>query len=73
VGGLYLTHIDGVSGYVSADRRYFIVGDMLDLVARKNVTETQRQERRRVLLHKVGADEAIASRSDSSLGFLGRR
>ena len=32
--GLYLTSIDGVSGYVSADGRYFIVGDMLDLASR---------------------------------------
>lgn len=59
VGGLYLTYIDGVSGYVSADGRYFIVGDMLDLAARKNVTETQRQERRRALLEKVGSEEGI--------------
>lgn len=59
VSGLYLTYIDGVSGYVSADGRYFIVGDMLDLAARKNVTETQRQARRRVLLEKVGPEEAI--------------
>lgn len=59
VGGLYLTYIDGVSGYVSADGRYFIVGDMLDLAARKNVTEGRRQEMRRALLQKVGAEEAI--------------
>jgi thiol:disulfide interchange protein DsbC len=59
VSGLYLTYIDGVSGYVSADGRYFIVGDMLDLAARKNVTEMQRQERRRSLLQKVGPAEAI--------------
>lgn len=59
VGGLYLTYIDGVSGYVSADGRYFVVGDMLDLAARKNVTETQRQARRRALLEKVGPEEGI--------------
>lgn len=59
VSGLYLTYIDGVSGYVSADGRYFIVGDMLDLAARKNVTEAQRKERRRALLQKAGPDEAI--------------
>ncbi len=59
MSGLYLTYIDGVSGYVSADGRYFIVGDMLDLAARKNVTETQRKEKRRALLQKVGTAEAI--------------
>jgi thiol:disulfide interchange protein DsbC len=59
VRGLYLTHIDGVSGYVTADGRYFIVGDMLDLASRLNVTETQRQEKRRALLQKVAPEEAI--------------
>jgi hypothetical protein len=28
VAGLYQTSIDGVSGYVSADGRYFVVGDV---------------------------------------------
>lgn len=59
VSGLYLTSIDGVSGYISADGRYFVVGDMLDLASRSNVTETQRQAKRRALLQKVGPDEAI--------------
>jgi hypothetical protein len=27
---LFQTSIDGVSGFVSTDGRYFIVGDMLD-------------------------------------------
>ena len=59
VRGLYLTSIDGVSGYISADGRYFIVGDMLDLASRSNVTETQRQAKRRALLQKVAPGEAI--------------
>jgi len=59
VSGLYLTSIDGVSGYVSADGRYFIVGDMLDLAAHRNVTEEGRKERRRALLQKVLPGEAI--------------
>jgi thiol:disulfide interchange protein DsbC len=59
VGGMYLTSIDGVSGYVSADGRYFIVGDMLDLASRRNVTEDGRQAKRRELLKTVAADEAI--------------
>jgi thiol:disulfide interchange protein DsbC len=59
VRGLYLTYIDGVSGYVSGDGRYFIVGDMLDLASRSNVTETQRQAKRRALLQKIGPDESI--------------
>ena len=59
VSGMYLTSIDGVSGYVSADGRYFIVGDMLDLASRTNVTEQGRKETRRALLGKVAPDEAI--------------
>src|SRR4030095_13483558 len=46
VSGLYLTTIDGVSGYVSADGRYFVVGDMLDLASRRNVTEERRKQTR---------------------------
>jgi thiol:disulfide interchange protein DsbC len=56
---MFQTSIDGVSGYVSADGRYFIIGDMLDLQSRRNVTEEGRKERRRALLQKVKAGEAI--------------
>jgi thiol:disulfide interchange protein DsbC len=59
VSGIFLTTIDGVSGYVSADGRYFIVGDMLDLAAHRNVTEESRQETRRSLLQKALPNEAI--------------
>jgi thiol:disulfide interchange protein DsbC len=59
VSGLFQTSIDGVSGYVSADGRYFIVGDMLDLASRRNLTEEGRKERRRALLKKVAPGEAI--------------
>ena len=59
VSGLYLTTIDGVSGYVSADGRYFIVGDMLDLKSRTNVTEERRKVTRRELLKKIAPGEAI--------------
>jgi thiol:disulfide interchange protein DsbC len=59
VSGLLQTSIDGVSGYVSADGRYFVVGDMLDLETRRNVTEEGRKERRRALLQRVGPGEAI--------------
>lgn len=59
VNGMYLTSIDGVSGYVSADGRYFIVGDMLDLAAHSNVTEGSRRATRRSLLEKVAPSETI--------------
>jgi thiol:disulfide interchange protein DsbC len=59
VRGMYQATIDGVSGYVSADGRYFVVGDMLDLASRKNVTEEKRKAKRRELLKKIGPGEAI--------------
>lgn len=59
MSGLYLTTIDGVSGYVSADGRYFVVGDMLDLAAKTNVTEQRRKQTRRELLKKIAPGEAI--------------
>ncbi len=59
VSGMFQTSIDGVSGYVSADGRYFIVGDMLDLASRRNETEEGRKEKRRALLQKVAPGEAI--------------
>jgi thiol:disulfide interchange protein DsbC len=59
VAGMHLTSIDGVSGYVSADGRYFIVGDMLDLASHSNVTEEFRQATRRSLLEKVAPSESI--------------
>jgi thiol:disulfide interchange protein DsbC len=59
VKGMYLTSIDGVSGYVSADGRYFIVGDMLDLASHRNVTQDSRQAMRRALLEKLAPGEGI--------------
>jgi thiol:disulfide interchange protein DsbC len=59
VSGSFQTSIDGVSGYVSADGRYFVVGGMLDLASRTNVTEERRKERRRGLLRQVAPGEAI--------------
>jgi thiol:disulfide interchange protein DsbC len=57
--GLFQTSIDGVSGYVRADGRYFVVGDMLNVASRRNVTEEGRKERRQTLLKKVAPGEAI--------------
>lgn len=44
---------------MSADGRYFIVGDMLDLKSRTNVTEGRRKATRQELLRKIGPGEAI--------------
>jgi thiol:disulfide interchange protein DsbC len=57
--GLYLVQIDGASGYVTADGRYLILGDMLDVSSRTNLTERARQGVRRSLLRTVDPNSAI--------------
>jgi thiol:disulfide interchange protein DsbC len=46
-------------GYVSADGRYLIEGDLNDLVAGQSLTEERRRVARSDLIQKVSADQAI--------------
>ncbi len=46
-------------GYVTRDGRYFIVGDMIDLLTGEQVTELQRGASRQAALKKFGPDEVI--------------
>ena len=46
VDGLYQTLLDGTSGYVTADGRYFIVGDMFEVASRRNLSEESRKSLR---------------------------
>jgi hypothetical protein len=76
VSGLFHTSIDGVSGYVSADGRYFIVGDMLDLASRRKVAEEERNEKRRELLRKVRPAKRLSSgrrKRGAHARYAGRR
>lgn len=57
--GLYRATLDGASGYVTADGRYFIVGDMFDVKNRRNLSEALRRQERLQLLKQIDASSAI--------------
>lgn len=57
--GLFHVVLGGTSGYVTQDGRFFIPGDLLDIQARKNLTEDVRKAERIELLQTLGPDEQI--------------
>src|SRR5437868_6030675 len=59
VQGVYRTTLDGVAGYVTADGRYFIVGDMYDMKDRKNLSEDVRKQERLQALSKIDPAHTI--------------
>lgn len=59
VDGWYHVSLGGASGYVSADGRYFIRGDMFDVASRKNLTEDGRKGVRLAALRSVRDENAI--------------
>lgn len=59
IPGLYHVVLGGSSGYVTADGKFFVAGDLFDVRARKNMTEERRKTARLALLAKVNPKEAI--------------
>jgi thiol:disulfide interchange protein DsbC len=59
IGGVYEVLIGGDTGYVSADGRYLIAGDMFDVDSRTNLTEATRTATRTKLLAKLDEREMI--------------
>jgi thiol:disulfide interchange protein DsbC len=59
VAGLYEVSVGPQIFYVSADGRYLIEGDMLDIETRQNLTEVQRQAGRLEAINGVGEDRMI--------------
>lgn len=59
IPGLYHVVLGGSSGYVTADGKFFVAGDLFDVQARKNVTEERRKTARLALLAKVDPKETI--------------
>jgi thiol:disulfide interchange protein DsbC len=59
VSGLFQTSIDGVSGYVSADGRYFVCRRYVGFGVEEECDGEARKERRRKLFQKVAPGEAI--------------
>lgn len=57
--GLYQVQKGSVFGYVTADGRYLISGDMVDIVSGEEVTEKQRQLARMSVLKQFGPDNVI--------------
>lgn len=57
--GLYQVQKGNVFGYVTADGRYLIQGDMVDIVTGYEVTERQRQTARLDVLKQFGPNEVI--------------
>ncbi len=59
VAGLYMVMIEGQVVYVSADGRYLLQGEMLDLEARQAVAETMRQAMRAERLAEYDEEHLI--------------
>ncbi len=59
VPGLYEVSSGTEVGYVSADGRFYIDGDIYDMASKANLTESSRKGVRADLLNKFGDDQAI--------------
>lgn len=57
--GLYQIRKGQEFGYVTADGRYMIFGDMIDLVTGEEITERQRSDARVAVLKQFGPDQLI--------------
>jgi thiol:disulfide interchange protein DsbC len=57
--GLYQVQKGQEFGYVTADGRYMIFGDMIDLVSGEQITERQRSDARVAVLKQFGPDQVI--------------
>lgn len=58
-GGFYEVSYGMETFYISADGRYLLQGDLLDLKTQVNLTEQKRTEQRRVLMRSVKPEDAI--------------
>lgn len=59
VEGMYEVTIGSEIGYVSADGKYLLHGDLLDLRTQQNLTEQRRQSERTRLLAEIGEKNMI--------------
>ena len=59
INGLYEVTYGSTLVYVTADGRYLIQGDMLDVKDKRNLTEAHRAERRKEMLSDLGEDKLI--------------
>ena len=59
VDGWYTVHKGSIVAYVSADGRYLLQGDMIDLDSQVNLSENVRTESRREVMSSISDDEVI--------------
>jgi thiol:disulfide interchange protein DsbC len=59
IKGIFEIRIGGDIGYVTADGRYLIAGDMFEIDSRTNLTEAGRADTRRKLLAKLDEKDMI--------------
>jgi thiol:disulfide interchange protein DsbC len=64
VPGWYTIHTGPIVAYVSADGRYLLQGDMIDLITQVNLSEKTRTDARKQLLANVGDDDVISFSPD---------
>src|SRR5262249_32665729 len=55
----YRTTMGGTNGYVTADGRYFIAGDLFEVASRRNLTEDVRKVSRLEMLTKIQDSDTI--------------
>jgi thiol:disulfide interchange protein DsbC len=59
IDGLYEVSSGTEVGYVSADGRFYLAGDVFDMDTKENITEERRRQGRLALLAGVADDDAI--------------
>ncbi len=59
IDGWYTIQKGSIVAYVSADGRYLLQGDLIDLDEQVNLSERSRTDARRTLMSSVGDDQAI--------------
>jgi thiol:disulfide interchange protein DsbC len=64
VPGWYTVHKGSIIAYISADGRYLLQGDMIDLDNQVNMSEAIRTDARRELMSSVSDDQVIAFSPD---------
>lgn len=64
IDGWYMLQKGSVIAYVTADGRYLLQGDLIDLVSQVNLSELSRNDARRDLVAAFGEDQSITFAPD---------
>lgn len=59
IPGLYEVSVDTSVGYISADGRYVISGDLFEIASRANLTDVRKADTRRKMLANLKEDQMI--------------